>query len=104
MLAISGSLAVTNGDEHIAIVADGAHITARITGGAGGMRRSLTALTSGKPMIRAVAARLNASGVTLTVVRNGTAIAQLGAGTPASVVGRLLDIPHFKIFPRERST
>ena len=53
-------------------------------------------------MLRILAARLSQSGLTLTIRRDGNPIAQIGAGTQASVVGRLLDIPHFAIFPRER--
>jgi hypothetical protein len=102
VLTISGSLVVTNGDEHISIHADGHLVTAQITGKRN-LRRALTSLTTGKPMIRAVAARLNASGVTLTILRNGTPIARLGAQTRASLVGRVLDIPHFALFPREHA-
>ncbi len=101
MLALSGSLEVTIGDEHIEIVADGQQLTAHVTGKRY-LRRALASLTAGKPMLRILAARLSQSGLTLTIRRDGNPIAQIGAGTQASVVGRLLDIPHFAIFPRER--
>lgn len=99
MLAISGSLEVTIGDERIQIVADGQQLTAKI-GGERDLRRSLIALARGRPMIRAFAARLNQNGLTLTIVRNGAPLARLGRDTRPSLVDRLLDLPHVTIFPR----
>jgi hypothetical protein len=37
--------------------------------------------------------------LTLTIMRGGSVVARLGADTETSVVGRLLGIPHFAIFP-----
>ena len=98
VLAISGSLEVTVGDEHIAIVANQHHLTAQLSGKRH-LRRTLVALITNKPTIRTVAAGLKASGLTLTIMRGGSVVARLGADTETSVVGRLLGIPHFAIFP-----
>jgi hypothetical protein len=100
VLEISGSLEVTVGDEHIAIVVDQQQITAQVSLKRH-LRRALAALTREKPLIRTLAAGLSAKGLTLTIIRKGAPIARLGAETTPSVVGALLGIPHFAIFPRK---
>jgi hypothetical protein len=103
VLELSGSLEVTVGDEHITIVADRQQLTARVTG-TRHLRRALTVLTTRRPMIRTLAAGLHARGLTLTIERNGSPLAQLGADTTASALARVLDIPHLALFPRRRQT
>jgi hypothetical protein len=99
VIELNGSLHVTVDDQVIEVVADGKAIRAEVSRPRR-VIRSLGSPATGRVLLRALALRLFASGMTLTVTRNGAPLLRVGAGIRPTLSGRLLRIPHLEIFPK----
>ncbi len=103
MFELSGALLINVDGQDIAVCASGSDIVVEVRRPREFLRQAGSPLR-GRRIVRAVASRLNELGLTLTVSRNGNAVAMLGAHARTTVLGRLLGVKNVTLLAGKRTT